>query len=408
MNKYDVIIIGAGPAGISSAISCAKQGLRVGLLEKNKSIGRKILITGGGKCNVTQDMPTGALLHHYGTNQNFVKPALYAYTNTEFRKFLNRNGLSTTAVENGKVFPKSMKAMDVVRTFAKICQELKVDTLSQTEVQDIIQTETGFEVVTQNSTFYSNNVVVSTGGLSFPQTGSTGDGYIFAKKFGHKIRPTKFALAPLFIKNFKMADLSGLSLQGLQFSTWRNNKKFGEYLGDVLITHKGLSGPGVINASRDIVKSDIIKLNFYGGRVEQSRETITKLLSSGGKKLVRTVVNEIDLPKRLLNYLLDEAGIDSQLKCADLPKKTRTKIINSLIEYEMEIKEVGNATNAMVTAGGVHLKEVSPKTMESRMVKGLYFAGEVLDVDGDTGGYNIQIAVSMGYLIGEAIGQKYK
>lgn len=406
MNNYDVLIIGAGPAGLFSAISLKKKGLKVGILEKNKSIGRKLLITGGGKCNLTQDQPASALINHYGTNTNFVKPCLYAFSSADFRKFLHQNKLSTVTVENGKVFPQSMKATEVVNLLEKKCRDANVEILTETIVTDITKNDGVFQVATDNSTFYSRYLVVSTGGLSYPQTGSTGDGYIFAKNFGHKIRPTKFALAPLYIKNFDMVAFSGLSFEHISFSHWRNNKKFGEFLGDVLITHRGVSGPGIMDASRYMVRGDIIKLNFTGDPVEDKKNALVDLFNESGKSLVRTVINDLNLPKRLTEHFLLTAGIGADLKCAELSNVIRTKLISLLTEYEMEIKEVGNANNAMVTAGGVDLKEVNPKTMESRKVEGLYFAGEVLDVDGDCGGYNIQVAVSMGYTVGQAIRQR--
>jgi len=421
MKKYDVLIVGGGPAGLFSAISCANFGLSVAILEKNKSFGRKLLIAGAGKCNLTQDKPIGEFVYHYGTSSNFVKPCLYAFSNDKFRKFLHENKLSTVSVENGKVFPQSMKAIDVLNVFENVCCEKNVDMLTQMDVKRIAKIDDFFEIVTKNSTFYSKHVVISTGGASFPQTGSTGDGYTFAKNFGHKIRPTKFALAPLYIKNFELAEFSGLSFENLCFTHWRDKKadnrfsekrgsfsKVGTYEGDVLITHRGISGPGVMDHSRYMVRNDIVKLNFLGSSVEDAQGALRLLLNSGGRKLVRTVVNELNIPKRLVDYFLKIAGVHDELKCAELTKLMRSKLLSLLTEYEMEIKEVGNATNAMVTAGGVSLKEVNPKTMESRKVDGLYFAGEVLDVDGDTGGYNIQVAVSMGYIIGQSIGKKEK
>ena len=406
MEKYDVLVIGGGPAGLFSAISCARFGVKVALLEKNESFGRKLLITGAGKCNLTQDKPIAEFVHHYGTSSNFVKPCLYAFSNDSFRKFLYKNKLSTVAVENGKVFPQSMKASDVLNVFENICREKNVDMLTQVNVKGIVKKAESFEVVTENSTFYSKYVVISTGGVSFPQTGSTGAGHIFAKNFGHKIRSTKFALAPLHIKNFELAEFSGLSFENLYFTHWRNGKKIGDYTGDVLITHRGISGPGVMDHSRYMVKNDIIKINFLDNSVENARNTLTNLLSDSGKKLVRTVANELNLSKRVMDHFLKTAGIDHALKCAELPKAMRSKLLSLLTEYEMEIKAVGSATTAMVTAGGVSLKEVNPKTMESRKIDGLYFAGEVLDVDGDTGGYNIQIAVSTGYVAGQSIGKR--
>jgi predicted Rossmann fold flavoprotein len=406
MKNYDVIVIGGGPAGLFSAFRCASYGLNVSLLEKNKSFGKKLLITGAGQCNLTQDKPIGEFVYHYGTNTNFVKHCLYTFSNDDFRKFLHKNKLSTVSMENGKVFPKSMKASDVLNVLENVCREKHVNMLTQMDVKRITKNGELFVTETENSTLYSKYVVISTGGTSYPQTGSTGSGHILAKNLGHKIRPTKFALAPLYIKNFELAEFSGLSFENLSFTHWRGGKKIGDYSGDVLITHRGISGPSVLNNSRYMVKNDIIKINFLGTTVEDARGALRLLLNNGGKKWVRTVAYELNLSKRLMDYFIKTAGIHKDLKCAELTKATRSKLLSFLTEYEMEIKEVGHAATAMVTAGGVSLKEVNPKTMESRKIDGLYFAGEVLDIDGDTGGYNIQAAVSMGYVVGQSISNK--
>ena len=406
MKKYDVIIIGGGPAGIFAAIHCAKFGLNVAILEKNKTYGRKLLITGGGKCNLTQAQSVESFIYHYGTNSNFVKPCLYAFSNVDFRKFLHKNKLSTIAVDNGKVFPQSLKASDVLTTLMNLCHKYHVKLYTETDVESISKKDDFFEIQTNHDTFYSNYTVISTGGVSFPHTGSTGAGHIFAKKFNHKIRSTKFALAPIWIKNFELAEFSGLSFENLSFTQWRNHKKMGQFSGEVLITHRGISGPAVMNASRYMVKGDIVKLNFIGSSPEADREALIDILSQGQKVLVRTSLSQFKLPKRLMDYFLSVAGIDDQLKCAELKKENRSKLINLLTACEMVVKAVGSETTAMATAGGVSLKEVNPKTMASRIVENLYFAGEVLDVDGDTGGYNIQFAVSSGFLAGESIAKK--
>ena len=408
MTHYDVLIIGSGPAGLFAAISLSNSGLTVGILEKNKSVGRKLLITGGGKCNLTQNLPANELIHHYGTNTNFVKPSLYAFSSTDFRNFLHENKLSTVVVENGKVFPQSMKATEFVNLLEKLCRENGIDILTQVEVTGVSKSDELFEIITNNAVFSSKYLIIATGGLTYPQTGSTGDGFIFAKNFGHKIRPTKFALAPLNIRNFDMVSLSGLSFSNISFTHWRNNKKIGEFWGDILITHRGVSGPGIMDASRSLVRGDVIKINFLPLTVEEAKKALVDRFNAGGRTLVRAVVNETGLPKRLVDYFLTTAGISFALKCAELSKVLRIQLISLLTEYVMEIKEVGTANNAMVTAGGVSLKEVNSKTMESRKVTGLYFAGEVLDVDGDTGGYNIQIAVSMGRAASLAIKSKEK
>ena len=410
MNVHDVIVIGGGPAGLICAASCATHQKKVALLEKNATFGKKLLITGAGKCNLTQEGEIGAFLHHYGTNSRFVKPCLYAFSNVDFRNFLHQKKLPTVSVENRKVFPQSMKASDVVDTLEAACRSERVALHTNTAVTGITQKDDLFEVVTNRATFYSKHLVISTGGVTYPQTGSTGDGHVFAKNFGHKIRPTKFALAPLIVKNFELSPFSGLSFERLSFTHWRDGKKINSYSGDALITHRGFSGPGMMNASRYIEKDDWIHINFLSMAKLDSYESLSawlvEQLTTNKKRLVRSVVNEWGLPKRLMDFFLKKAGVSDQLRCSELTKKTRSTLLTLITSYPAEIKRVGSAETAMVTAGGVDLSEVSPKTMASRKVDRLYFAGEVLDVDGDTGGYNIQAAVSMGYLASETIRKK--
>lgn len=406
MGKKDVIIIGGGPAGLFSAIQCASSGLKVLLLEKKVDCGKKLLMAGAGQCNLTQAGPIEDFFMRFGQNGRFVRHGLLEFSNRDFIDFLSREGLSTVTVDNGKVFPRSMKATDVLALLKKLCRDGGVEISTNVEVQEIKKVGEGFEVVADGVCYPSNHVILATGGASYPQTGSTGDGYVMAKSLGHKIVPIKPALAPVKVKEYRLAELSGQSFPDLSYTLWREGKKVGDYRGPVLLTHRGVSGPGIINPSRGMQRGDVLKLNFIGESVERSRSHLMEVLSASPKKLVRTVVTEEGLPKRFVDKLVETVGFNPDVTCGQFPKEDRKALLRLLTEYEMEIKEVGGYQIAMATAGGVSLKEVNPKTMASRVCPGLYFAGEVLDVDGDTGGYNIQWAVSSGYVAAKAIAKR--
>lgn len=405
MNKYDVIIIGGGPAGLFAAIMCAaNKNKKVALLEKNKSCGRKLLMAGAGKCNITQAGDIEHFLTCYGPNAKFLKHALLSFQNEDLLNFFRKRGLEFRTTEKGKVFPQSDKSQDVLNVLLQECQKRHVQMCYETKVESLEKVDDLFHLKTSQGDYESPVVIVATGGLSYPHTGSTGEGYVWAKSLGHKIIPTKPALTPLKIKNYELSDMSGTSFEELSYTLWRQGKKIGSYQGDFLLTHTGVSGPGIINNSRFMQSGDVIKCNFVGAAsIEEFRSDLTKKLNQGGKALVKSVVRELNLTKRFADKILELCEISDDLKCAELTKATRQNLLKHLTEYEMEVKELGGYHVAMVTTGGVSIKEISPKTMESKKVSQLYFIGEVLDIDGDTGGYNIQAAMSMAYIAAQAI-----
>ncbi len=409
MNKYDVIIVGAGPAGLFAAIMCAEKKQRIAILEKNKTCGRKLLMAGAGKCNITQAGDIHHFLTCYGPNAKFLKHALLSFQNEDLLNFFKKRGLEFMTTEKGKIFPKSLKSKDVLDVLLAECARRKIEIHYEAPVESLQKQEEVFHLQTSKGTFGSPVVVVATGGLSYPHTGSTGDGLVWAKSFGHKIIPTKPALTPLKIKNYELVDMSGTSFEELPYTHWRGGKKIGSYRGDFLLTHTGVSGPGVINNSRFMQSGDVIKCNFVAAEsIDEFRAQLTKKLNNGGKILVKTIVRDLNLTKRFADKILELCEIDDELKCAELNKATRQKLLTTLTEYEMEVKELGGYHVAMVTTGGVSIKEIkpkTPKTMESKKVSNLYFIGEVLDIDGDTGGYNIQAAMSMAYIAAKAINE---
>ncbi|MEI6060544.1 MAG: NAD(P)/FAD-dependent oxidoreductase [Bacteroidota bacterium] len=398
MVKTDVIIIGAGPAGLFAAINC--NGQKVIVLEKNAMPGKKLLISGTGRCNITHDCKLSDFFGHYGENQRFLKTALHEFTNTELIHFLNGHGLETVVDKNGKVFPASQKSQDVLNVLTDACFRNKVDISCNQNVTEIVRTEDGFGIRTGSGTFHSKFLVITTGGMSYPATGSSGDGYHFAKQLGHSIVPPKPSLSPVFIRDYTMASISGVSVQNKAVYIYRGGKKINEHRGDIGFTHKGLSGPGILDFSRHILSGDILKVNLIDLRPDDFRNELIRASENSGKTAIKTYLKKFDIPHSLVLLVLQSAVIEPESRLAELVKLKRNRLVEAFCEYPFVVEKVGGFNMAMVTAGGVDLEEVNPKTMESKIVPGLYFAGEVLDIDGDTGGFNLQAAFSTAWLVG--------
>lgn len=406
MQSYDVIIIGSGPAGMFAAINSGGKGRRVLVLERNSSAGKKLLISGAGQCNLTHDGRIKDFLNYYGDNGRFLKHSLSKFSNNDLMDFFRRRGLDFVSNDNGKIFPETLRSGDVLNILLEECRKRNIDIKYGQRVEAVNYKEDSlmFLVNTKEQGYKSRFLIIATGGKSYGNTGSTGDGYHFAKKLGHTIEKPLPSLTPLYIKDYAFEELSGTSFENVPFSIWRNNKKIKSCMGDILLTHRNISGPGIINSSRYVLPGDIIKINFMGVKNEEGfRAAFIENISSKGKLMIKTILREYPLSKRFIDKLIEIADIPQELKCGELNKKTRNKLIEMLIGFPMEVEKSGDFHLAMATRGGVSLKEVSPKTMESRIIKGLFFAGEVLDIDGDTGGYNIQAAFSMGKVAAESI-----
>ena len=401
MKSADVLIIGAGPAGLFTAIHC--KGRKVIVLEKNASPGKKLLISGTGRCNLTHDCKLSDFFDHYGANQRFLKAALHCFTNFDLIRFFNDHGLETVVDKNGKVFPASQRASDVLKVLVDVCNINKVEIAINQQIIGIAKTATGFEVKTNSGTFNSRFLVITTGGMSYPATGSTGDGYHFAKLFGHSIVPPKPSLSPVFIRDYAMTSISGVSVQNKVVYLYRGDKKITEHCGDIGFTHKGLSGPGILDFSRNILSGDILKVNFTDQKADDFRNELIKASEKEGKTAIQTYLKKFDLPRSLVVLILKSLSMEPETRLAEITKIQRNQLVAVFCEFPFTVEKVGGFNTAMVTAGGVSLDEVNPKTMESKLVPGLYFAGEVLDIDGDTGGYNLQAAFSMGFLVGQSI-----
>lgn len=404
MDTADVIIIGAGPAGLFTAIHSKNQ--KVIVLEKNTSPGKKLLISGTGRCNLTHDCKLSDFFDHYDENHRFLKTALHSFTNSDLIRFFNDHGLETVVDKNGKVFPASQKAQDVLQVLLRVCMRNKVEIACNQQVVEVSKMQTGFEVKTNSDVFQSRYLVITTGGMSYPATGSTGDGYHFAKQLGHSVVPPKPSLSPVLIRDYSMASISGVSVQDKVINLYRANRKICENCGDIGFTHKGLSGPGILDFSRHILSNDVLKINFAGINPDEFRNSFILSTEKEGKTAIQTYLKKYELPRSLVLLILQSIKIEPETRLADITKVHRNQLVAAVCEYPFTVEKVGGFNMAMVTAGGVRLNEVNPKTMESKLVPGLYFAGEVLDIDGDTGGYNLQAAFSMGFLVGKSVGER--
>lgn len=399
-----VIVIGGGPAGLFAAINCAAKDIEVKILEKTDSPGKKLLITGSGQCNLTHSGEMEDFLRHYYEGSKFLKHSLLTFKNTDLMSFFQNHKLALVKTEKGKIFPKSMKASDVLATLIKSCKSKNISFHYSSRVKKISRNKDGFIVETSDNIYESDAVIIATGGKSYPWTGSTGDGYSFASSLGHKIIEAVPALAPLTIKDYPFTDISGVSLENRNISLWRGNKKLAEITGDLLFTHKGISGPAVLHLSRYVKKADTVKINFIDlPDAGQFDKLLAVKLSKNGKQSIKRILEYIELPKSLIERLIVISGIKSDSRGSEIKKEERKKLSKNLTEFSMVVNSSENFKLAMVTRGGVSLKEINPNTLESRLVPGLFFAGEVIDIDGETGGYNLQAAFSTAYVAGNSV-----
>lgn len=398
---YDVIIIGAGPAGLFVAANIKNK--KVLIIEKNKTPGKKLKLSGAGQCNYTNNCEINELLQKYGDKGRFIKTALYNFTNQNTINFFKENGLDSIIREDNKVFPYSFKAADVLNVLidctkhAEMLLNTSVDKVSYDENKKL------FYIKTDTATYACHNLIISTGGKSYPNTGSTGDGYRFAESLGHSIVEPKPALTPVYVENYQFNELSGISFESIKISLFKNNKKTKEFTGDLLFTHVNISGPVIINNSRYMEAGDILKINFTSFINEDEFRIYFENLISSSKTNIKTALKELNLPKRLIEKVLQLCSVDENLSCSQLNKNSRKNLMELLSAYPMEIRNLGDYNIAMVTKGGVSTREINQKTMESKKIPRLYFAGEVVDYDGDTGGFNIQGAFSTAKLVADQV-----
>ena len=402
-----VIVIGGGAAGLMAAVIAGREGAKVMLLEKMNYVGKKMGITGKGRCNITNACDMSDFIKNTPGNGKFLYGAYERFTNEDLLQLLHDAGLETKVERGGRVFPASDSALDVRNTFMKLMKHYGVDVHLEEPVKKLLVDDgvvTG--VVTDKETYHADAVVIATGGKSYPATGSTGDGYMLAAQVGHKITDIRPSLVPIVTEESWVKDLMGLSLRNVELSVVAKNKVQAKMFGEMMFTHFGITGPIVLSLSHTVGK--LMRKKNIGTigldinlKPALSPETLDKRLQKDfdlySKKQLINGMKDL-LPSRLIPLIIELAGIDPQKPINQISKEERQQIGYMLQHMPLTVKGLRPVEEAIVTAGGISLKEFNPKTMESKLVKGLYGAGEVLDIDAFTGGYNLQAAFSTGYV----------
>ena len=395
-----VIIVGGGPAGIMAALSAAKNN-EVLLIERNNEIGKKLKLTGGGRCNITNNRPIEELFNKVVNNRKFLYSAFYTFSNEDLLDYFSKNNLEYKVEYDEKVYTKSDKADDVIEVLKNDLLKSGVEILYNTMVEDFIVEDNTIKGVITNKEerIYGDKIIVTTGGKSHPTTGSDGAMYSILGKYGHTIKPLYPGLIPLVIKEDFIKNLQGVSMKEVVLKTKIKKKKI-EIFGDIIFTHFGISGPGVLKFSsyinKELDNGEVeIALDFLEST---SKEELSEIIRSNPNK---DILNNLKgtLPQNFVKEILNLLGL-AETKPRDLKKEDERKLIDYIKEMKLTVNETLTIKAAMVTSGGVDVKEINSSTMESKIIKNLFFGGEVVDVDAETGGYNLQIAFSTGYLAG--------
>ncbi len=415
----NVIVIGGGPAGMMAAITAAEYGNNVTIIEKNSDFGKKLLITGKGRCNITSSLYMSEFIQNTPGNGQFLYSAFQNYTNTDIIDFLKNQGLEVKEERGNRIFPVTDKSIDVLNCFKSKINELKIKKLFNTRVQKIlVQNGEVLGVRTEKEIIQTDKIILATGGKSYPLTGSTGDGYLIAKNIGHKVTEIRPSLVPLVIyeKN-ECKEMQGLSLRnvGIKIIDESKNKLIYEDFGEMIFTHFGISGPTILSGSAHLVrykeidnlmKEQKIKLQIDlkpALTEEQLDERILRDFKEFKNKQFKHALDKL-LPQKMIPIVIKKTKINEEKRVNEITKEERRNLVKVLKKFELTIKDFRPVEEAIITSGGINIKEINPKTMESKLVKGLYFAGEIMDVDSYTGGFNLQIAYSTGYTAGMHVG----
>ena len=416
-----VVVIGGGPAGMIAAISAAMNNDEVTLLEKMDKCGKKLLITGKGRCNITSSLDMSEFISNVPGNGRFLYSAFSNFTNNDIIKLLEKHGVKVKNERGNRIFPESNRSLDVLNALLAELKQRKVEIKYNSQALDIKVDENAVKsviykdkITMQNKEMKADKVILATGGKSYSKTGSNGDGYIISKKLGHNVTQIKPSLVPLICKEKDLCrSLEGLSLRNVKISliNKENKKTIYEDFGEMVFTHLGVSGPTILSSSahllrlkniENLLKEDKIVLQIDlkpALDVEMLDHRILKDFNEVKNKQFKNSLDEL-LPKKMIEPIIKLSGINGEKRVNEITKKERQDLVYLLKNFQITIKEFGNIEEAIITAGGIDIKEVNSSTMESKIIKGLYFAGEILDVDAYTGGFNLQIAYSTGYTAG--------
>ena len=416
-----VIVIGGGPAGMMAAISASDRGNKVTILEKMSSLGRKLLITGKGRCNITSSLDMQKFIENTPVNGKFLYSCFQNYTNQDIIGFLKEEGLDVKEERGNRIFPVTDKSLDVLKCFTKRLKELKVNVEYNTKVEElIVSKDEGTDklkidgVRTNDGIIKADKLILATGGKSYPLTGSTGDGYILAKNVGHTITQIKPSLIPLEAYEDDMCKkMQGLTLKnvGIIVKDIEKNKKIYSDFGEMIFTHFGISGPIVLSSSAHLTKYKNCAEKMKNKQIkfiidlkpalseEKLEERILRDFAELKNKQFKNSLNKL-LPQKIIHIIVEKSLISPDKKVNEITREERKKLVKLLKNFELTIKKFRPIEEAIITSGGVSVKEINPKTMQSKIVEGLYFAGEIIDVNSYTGGFNLQIAYSTGYTAG--------
>lgn len=410
-----VIVVGGGPAGMMAAITAAEKGNDVTIIEKMPMFGKKLLITGKGRCNITSSLYMSEFIKNTPGNGKFLYSAFQNYTNQDIIEFLKKQGLEVKEERGNRIFPVTDKSVDVLNCFKKRIDELKIKYKLNTKVEKVlIKNNEVIAIRTNRDIIQTNKIILATGGKSYPLTGSTGDGYKIAKDIGHTIVTIKPSLVPMEVYEKEMCKkLQGLSLRNVGIKIIDNDRKKIVYedFGEMIFTHFGISGPIILSGSAHLVKyKDIdyllkkkyveIKIDLKPALTEeQLDDRILRDFSEVKNKQFKHSLGKL-LPQKMIPVIIELSKIDENKKVNEVTKEERKKLVQLLKNFTITIKDFRPVEEAIITCGGINTKEIDPKTMESKIIKGLYFAGEIIDVDSYTGGFNLQIAYSTGYTAG--------
>ncbi len=410
-----IIIIGGGAAGMMAAIAAAQNGCHVDLFEKNEKLGKKIYITGKGRCNVTNASDMETMLNQVVTNRKFLYSAFYRFTNEDMMKLLEQCGCPLKVERGNRVFPVSDKSSDVISALQGELKRLHVSIHLRKEVQQLLTSSdsesenvcSGIQLA-DGKKYYADAVIVATGGISYPSTGSTGDGYRFAKAVGHRITERRPALVPLTVQEAWVKELQGLSLRNVEVTIFSGKKKLYQEFGEMLFTHFGVSGPAVLSASsivgKKLEKQPLtMQIDLKPALSEEQLDArILRDFNAAKNKQFKNALGGL-YPAKLIPVIIRLTEISPDKPVNEILRPERQKIISITKKLSLTLTGVRDYNEAIITQGGINIKEINPTTMESKLVSGLYFVGEVLDLDALTGGYNLQIAWSTGYTAGNSI-----
>lgn len=407
-----VVIIGGGAAGMMAAVSAAGAGHQVRLYEKNEKLGKKIYITGKGRCNLTNACDTEELFDHVVHNGKFLYSSFYAFSNQDMIAFMEENGCPVKIERGNRVFPTSDKSSDVIKAISRRLQALGVEVHLREEVADLTQDSghiTGIILKKGHRPIPADAIIVATGGLSYPSTGSTGDGYVFARKMGHTLTEQSPALVPFVVQELTSVQaLQGLSLRNVRVRVLKGEKIRYEAFGEMLFTHFGVSGPVLLSASSYVakeLKKEVLTLAIDLKPAMTKEQLDARILRDFEEAKNRKFKNSLVhlLPSRLIPVIVERSKIIEDKPVNEITREERHRLIALIKDFRLTLVGLRDYSEAIVTQGGISVREIHPGTMESKLVQGLYFAGEVLDLDAVTGGFNLQIAWSTGYLAGMSV-----